>query len=102
MRLTVDSERNSLRFSLADRAEGPTDRACPAVLDIGEAGHLVGLEVDLGGEPFYLEIEPDTSAHIRSAPATATVGFDAAGHVAAIEVPRRGHGYEITYPSGNR
>jgi len=102
--LRLDADGAALRFVLVEPPPGDAMVASrPATIDVGEAGHLVGLEIDLdAGETLYLEVEPDASVHARSAATTATVFTAPGGETVAVEVPRRGHGYEVTYPVGNR
>jgi hypothetical protein len=98
-------------------------------IDVGAGGRLLGVEVPLdpasplaapwrGGDPppsaafdpesggLYLPLEPDPGASagalVRSVRAPLRLLADPQGALVAVEVPRRGHGYEIAYPSGNR
>ncbi len=57
---------------------------------------------DDGGGSVYLALEPAVGARVRSSEATVDALLDASGEIVAFELPRRGAGYEITYPSGNR
>jgi hypothetical protein len=102
MRITIDSRANTLHFAI--RAMQPVDRQTnvPALIDVGEGGRLIGVEVDLATGPLYIPLEEQTDRHTRSATIRVDVETDAAGNLATLIVPRRGEGYEITYPSGNR
>jgi uncharacterized protein YuzE len=131
MRLSYRSADNTLRLTL-DVEQGPVDRVAEAqgTLDIGEQGRLVGIEVAANGLPLeaimdgwrkdavasrYVQIdggtayvalsapgEAFTSEHVRSAAVRLWIEIDERGYLVAITVPRRGHGYEISFPSGNR
>ena len=94
------------------------------MVDIGEAGRLLGVEADLSGatgvaEPagdvssavatfdaeartLYLALDPAPAPNARSASTQARAGLDAEGRLLSLEVPRRGAGFEISYPSGNQ
>ncbi|MGH2534155.1 MAG: DUF2283 domain-containing protein [Thermomicrobiales bacterium] len=119
MKITVDTRANTIRFALASSRPITHIRSVPAVLDVGEGGRLIGVDVDHPGvalpaddEPaasldpttgaLYLALEEPTDRHVRSAHVAVDLATDAGGVLAALIVPRRGEGYEITYPSGNR
>ncbi len=104
-RITLDPDRNTLRLILADgRVAG--DREISAVIDIGEGGRLIGVELDgftdSAGDPLYLALFSSTESNVRSVTATVYGQLTDSGMLIAIDVPRRGHGYEIAYPSGNQ
>ncbi|HEX5498095.1 MAG TPA: hypothetical protein VFX03_02670, partial [Thermomicrobiales bacterium] len=90
-----------------------------ATIDIGERGALLGIELrptaslvaawtalrDASGPDgaIYLPIAPEKSGpHDRSMTVVAEIRLGPGGALAAIDLPRRGAGYEITYPSGNQ
>ncbi len=98
-----------------------------ATLDIGARGRLLGVELpvasapaladpwraaggdgvasfDPAGETLYLALRDGSGdhAHDRSVVASVRVLADGAGALVAVEIPRRGHGYELAHPSGNR
>jgi hypothetical protein len=123
---TLTSDLRELRFTLG-QAPVVTSHLLPGVIDVGEGGRLLGLEVDLSSFPgnsrlvsdartsarsavsyaaddqrLYLAIMKGVGAHSRSASLSVEVGFDAVGAPAQLAIARRGTGYEITYPSGNR
>ncbi len=122
--LGVESSGDAIRLLLATADPIPTgEHQLPGVLDIGEAGVLLGVEIDfsrapslrfpqVGGAPLPHDQEVDTSyielaeapqaGQVRSVPVTVRVLTADGSTVVAVEVPRRGHGYEISYPSGNR
>jgi hypothetical protein len=126
MELTYDSDTNALRLT-------PTTSATPhpssgtkmldAVLDIGEAGRLIGVEFPadkallrhwqtdpLAGEYLtlddsghaYIQITSGNTGAARSTPIRLIVEHNPANQLTALVIPRRGDGYEITYPSGNQ
>jgi hypothetical protein len=120
MRVVVDQRRNSLRLLIPAEGEGSdpgtagTEDATgttshPATLDVGEGGRLLGLEVASGSEsaspatePWYLELEAAPGQHLRSVPVTVDVGRGQDGEPVWVDLPRRGAGYELTFPSGNQ
>jgi hypothetical protein len=121
MRILLDLQRNTLEFRLRDEGEPTSWERLPATVDIGEAGRLLGVEVDLAGLPemteslsgapgvydaqsetLYIAQDSVSDPNTRSASLQARAGLDAAGRLLAIEIPRRGVGYEISYPSGNQ
>ena len=93
----------------------------PGVIDIGQQGRLVGLEVRLPRESMrrwaadlpaqffqipvdghvYITLDGEGNDEVRSAALTTTVEFDVQGLVLRIGVPRRGPGWELSWPSGN-
>lgn len=94
----------SLRVVL-EPATGPVQRhSATGIVDVGEGGRLLGIEVEIapGSEPLVIDIDPPSGTLSRTAVATVTVETGIAGTISAITLPRRGHGYEITYPSGNQ
>ena len=126
MELTYDSDTNALRLT-------PTTSATPhqpsgtktidAILDIGEAGRLIGVEfpaeqsqlrhwltdplsseyltLDDNGDA-YVQITSGDSGTARSTSIRLIAEYDPANQLTALVIPRRGDGYEITYPSGNQ
>lgn len=131
MRLSYRPRENTLRLSL-DHEQGPvqTETELPGLIDVGEGGRLVGVEVRSGDagdlnriiEPWLADpvasefvAAGDDSAyillsmadeaapeeHLRTAEAMLLAELDASGKLVALSIPRRGHGFEISYPSGN-
>ncbi|MEX2426332.1 MAG: hypothetical protein WD401_06155 [Thermomicrobiaceae bacterium] len=131
MRLSYRSAENILRLTL-DVESGTVAQSheLPGRIDIAEQGRLVGIEIDADGSDLpdlfsiwmqdgvardYLEID-DAGAyvglsapsedipeqHIRTAELPLIAEMDASAHLVAIAIPRRGHGYEISFPSGNQ
>jgi len=126
-RILFNAGRNALRLVLSSAPPLPgQERTVPATLDVGEGGRLLGVELDINGTDLlppaaderavayeaatgtlYVEVEPETGAEAnigpsRSVEIAARLLADATGAVVEVEIPRRGTGYEITYPSGNR
>ena len=127
MRVDYLRERNALRLTLGPSPPAAaTVRSVGAMLDVGEAGSLLGVEFPVGddsalagpwpnpeavanassdgptSETFYVPLGCTAGAHVRSVPAVVEVMSDANGTPVAVEIPRRGDGYEISYPSGNQ
>lgn len=131
MRLSYQSRENTLRLSL-DHGQGvvQAETKLPGLIDVGEGGRLVGVEVRGGGamdinhilEPWLtdpvasefvtagkdsayillsLKEEAATEDQFRTAEATLLAELDTSGKLVALSIPRRGHGFEISYPSGN-
>lgn len=92
--VVVDMAANTLEL----RVPGlPDVERRDALLDVGANGRLLGVEID----NLYIQVMPavaDGDPHARSA--SVTVGVDP-GEPAVVSLPRRGPGWEITYPSGN-
>lgn len=123
MRILLDTARNLLRFRLREGAPGGPPRTVRATIDIGEGGRLIGLEfpadpalaagVAPEGGPFdpqfdpaegamYLPVTEPVGGLVRTAETEVLLRAAADGALLAVDLPRRGHGYEIAYPSGNR
>ena len=123
--VTLDPKANTLQLRLAQDAAAPTQvLPLPGVVDIGEGGALLGVEINVATavqlqfpparlapawEPdpvagtLYVQIDSvSDSAQVRSVPVTVRMLTSESGALVAVEIPRRGHGYEISYPSGNR
>lgn len=68
-----------------------------ATLDVGGNGRLVGLEID---EDYIsvMDLPDEPEPYTRSAEVEISISRET---TPAIAIPRRGAGYEITYPSGN-
>lgn len=124
-RILVESTRNQLRFVLRDAEVSGPPRSLSAWLDVGEEGRLIGVEVqiedarlvapwnsaagatdalsfDPASGSLYLSLGSAPGHHVRTAPTEASAATDAGGGLVSLAVPRRGPGYEIAYPSGNR
>jgi hypothetical protein len=131
VRLSYQSSENTLRLTL-DEERGEVRRVdeLPGVIDIAEQGRLVGLEMAGDGvrlghmlsnwllDPVaarYVQLDEATayvslsapgetiaSEQVRTAEIRLRAELDVSGHLVALAIPRRGHGYEISFPSGNR
>lgn len=102
MRLLLDLAENTIELRLTEDAAGERV-ACPATVDIGESGRLLGVDLALpDGEARYVVVEPARGELARSAEVMVRVAFGPDGAIAAVELPRRGGGHELSYPSGNR
>jgi hypothetical protein len=125
MRILLDLRRNTLELRLREAVGEPvTWESVPGTVDIGQAGRLLGVEVDLTGSPqvavpweegenafgvydptwrsLYVEIGEREDHNTRSASVQVRAGFDGRGSLMSVEIERRGAGYEISYPSGNQ
>jgi hypothetical protein len=126
MRLAWDGATNLLRLTLSDDEPAASSVTRPGTLDVAANGRLVGVELrgsDLprllrrwSADPIATEfthLSDDDSAYIdlssgppendiRSSEVTVTAELDSETACVALAIPRRGAGYEIAYPSGNR
>lgn len=100
--IEVDVAANTLCLQLGGEGRAELTERVPATIDIGTGGRLVGVELPMG----YVEVmEPEAGTeHLtRSAAAEVVVARErGSGVPVTVTVPRRGAGYEITYPSGNQ
>lgn len=131
MRLEHDKQRNALRLTLAGDAGPPaSSTALSGVVDVSLNGRLSGVEIRTGlaeadarrllalwlADPVagaYTSVEQDGTVYIelsegelddnaRSSAVDLGVEMSAGRELLAVSIPRRGAGYEISYPSGNR
>jgi len=126
MELNYDIDANSLRLTPSTSAGSPPPSrttTLDAILDIGEAGRLLGVEFSADesqlchwrSDPLstqyltlddngatYIQITTGDSGATRSTPIRITAEYTSTNQLTALAIPRRGHGYEITYPSGNQ
>ncbi len=113
IRVVVDSGRNTLRLlipqeltlGLRNGDDAPTVQSHQAILDVGEAGRLLGLELAHGSnpaDPWYLDLEDAPGDQLRSVTVTVAVARDLDGQPVWVDLPRRGEGYELTFPIGNQ
>lgn len=131
MRLSYRPRENTLRLTL-DQELGPVqaETELPGLIDVGEGGRLVGVEVrgenagnlshilgawltdpvasefvTAGEDSVYITLstaeESAPEAQFRTVEAMLLAELDASGKLVALSIPRRGHGFEISYPSGN-
>lgn len=101
--IEVDLAANTLELRFGESGAAPEVIAdVPATVDIGTGGRLIGVELAAG----YVEVmapEPGTDHLTRSAEVAVSVARErGSGELVAVTVPRRGAGYEITWPSGNQ
>jgi hypothetical protein len=100
--VVVDLARNAIVLFPGDRQDILTKAvAQTAVIDIGQRGALIGVEIDsdyyaVTGDGF----EPDPLA--RSSEVDVEVQRGPAGEIQAVTIPRRGEGWEIVFPIGNQ
>ncbi len=102
--ICLTDDKAALRVVL-EPATGPVQQhSATGIIDVGEGGRLLGIEVELapGTDPLVIDIDPPSGTVSRAAVASVTVEIGIAGTASAVTLPRRGHGYEITYPSGNQ
>lgn len=132
MRLRYHAPDNTLRLTRDDASTPPGEVVdLPGYVDVGEGGRLVGVELlaDAGldlatalapwlADPVageWVSLDKDAAYITLSAPeeaidqeqvlttaATLRVELDESRHLRELAIPRRGTGYEISYPSGNR
>lgn len=99
--LTVDLRRNTIEIVTdADEAGGAvaTERH---LLEMGAHGRMLGIDFD----DAYLMVCPssdDDAGLVRAIDIELTVQRNAEQAISSVSVPRRGAGYEITFPSGNQ
>jgi hypothetical protein len=102
MLIVVDTARNELRFDFAPRGRGGDMVTAPADLDIGAMGRLLSLDIQLPGQlPTTIVIDDRSDPYARTARIDVTCTVEVDGSISSVTVPRRGPGYEISYPSGN-
>ena len=131
MRLIHDRDNNALRLVLGDDPALPgTTSRMNGLVDVTAGGRLAGIELHTGdtepearnrlgrwlSDPVagqYVTVEPDGTVYIeltagepgddvRSSELDLVVETGLGGEMLAVSIPRRGAGYEISYPSGNR
>ncbi len=93
-KVIVDLRRNVLVLEL-DAPLG--HEAATATLDIGALGRLIGVEL---GDTYLPISDPVPGSELQGRSATIEVLVDAPDR--SIVVPRRGDGWEISFPSGNQ
>lgn len=130
LEITLLLRANALRLTAGrdtGRARHDQHPSLPAIIDVGSGGTLLGVELSFVGSsldaatamrhliqdprtaPFvsvasdtaYVDISSHPAIGARSASAFVTAELSN-GSIEALVIPRRGDGYEISYPSGNR
>ncbi|HYI25327.1 MAG TPA: hypothetical protein VD767_07965 [Thermomicrobiales bacterium] len=94
-RVVVDFRGNALVLELD--APLPAAGSGTATIDIGTNGRLEGVEIGTS----WLAIAGTSSAEAHLS-RTATIEVDIAGDRRSLRIPRRGNGWEISFPSGNQ
>jgi hypothetical protein len=92
--VTVDLRRNVLVLEL-DAPLG--HESAEATIDIGALGRLIGVEV---GETYLSISDPVPGSELQGRSVTIELPVTATDR--SIVVPRRGSGWEISFPSGNQ
>jgi hypothetical protein len=104
-RVLVERETNTIQCIAGDVDDfGEAGQPVGALLDVAESGRLVGIELReaVTGMPGYVELEPVVGGMTRTVDIQVTVWSKPDQGIWRVDVPRRGEGYEITYPSGNQ
>jgi hypothetical protein len=94
-RIVIDLRRNELVLEL-DRPLARAD-AGAVTIDIGASGRLLGVEA---GDTWLATAEPVPGSELQGRSATAHARISAGGR--RLHVPRKGTGWEISFPSGNQ
>jgi hypothetical protein len=104
MNIELDLQRNVLTFRLTSDDEPVTEWIeLPGVIDIGERGRLLNLELfPTGSDAIIVPLEDRADPLARTADLSLRCGLTADGRIVIAQLPRRGPDYEITYPSGNQ
>jgi hypothetical protein len=102
--ICLTGDKRSLRLDFSADGGFATTESRQGIIDVGEGGRLLSIEVAAspGREPVMIDIESPLGDVSRSAPVQLTLERGGNGVIRAIVLPRRGAGYEITYPSGNQ
>lgn len=102
--IELDLKRNVLMFELERGGDQvATWTNLPGVIDIGERGRLLSLELfPDSGDAIVVPLADHADPLARSAEIVVRCGIAASGQIVTAQVPRRGPDYEITYPSGNQ
>ena len=93
-RIVIDLRRNELVLEL-DRPLLAVDG--PATIDIGASGRLLGVEV---GDAYLATADPMPGSELMGRSATSPIRVTGGGQ--RLHVPRKGAGWEISFPSGNQ
>jgi hypothetical protein len=94
--VVIDLATNAIRVRVPGLAAEPGVNR-PALLDVGANGRLIGVEV---GDAWVsvMDLPGEEDPYARSASIEVAISAETPP---SITIPRRGPGYEITYPSGN-
>jgi hypothetical protein len=93
-RIVIDLRRNELVLEL-DRPLAAADGV--ATIDIGASGRLLGVEV---GDAYLATADPVPGSELLGRSAASSVRVTAGRQ--RLHVPRKGAGWEISFPSGNQ
>jgi hypothetical protein len=101
--VVVDLASNSIALFPGDRIAGGDEStgSAPAVLDIGQRGRLIGIEL----ESCYFAVSEGSAAEdelARSVEVSVSISRSVTGGIRRVELPRAGVGYEIAFPIGNQ
>jgi uncharacterized protein YuzE len=131
LRLRHDAATNALRLTLDGVSGEVCERtSLTGMVDVAANGRLVGIELWSGvgetdlarmlkrwtGDPVageFVSVDSDGTAYIeltaggaddtaRSSTVLLDIDLNEHSEMLAVSIPRRGTGYEISYPSGNR
>ena len=107
--IVLGDDRSSVRLLFRpdpNPRDGVTTAWRPATLTMGEGGRIVAVDIagDPAGEgsPVEVDVAPWVGTAVREVAIRAEVTRRSDGALVAVAIPRRGAGYEITYPSGNQ
>ena len=94
--VVIDLASNAIRIRVPGFPRAP-GQGQPAMLDVGSNGRLIGLEI---GEWYVtvMDLPGVADPYARTADVLVDISPETPP---SITLPRRGPGYEITYPSGN-
>jgi hypothetical protein len=94
-RVVVDLRANRLLLEI-DRPFPQTGSA-PATIDIGALGRLIGVEI----AGVYLSIsDPVPGSELQGR--SVETPLEITGNLRQVVIPRRGPGWELSFPSGNQ
>jgi hypothetical protein len=102
VQIELNLRQNALTIEIGDDAV-MTRTTIPGIIDIGERGRLLSLELFPGsGNAIVVPLEDRTDPLARSAEILVECGIAANGEIVTVQIPRRGPDYEISFPSGNQ
>lgn len=121
MQLDYDGATNTLRLTPSGEFTDTVMRQVESqgIIDIADGGRLAGIEItgidasdverwhratvslaDDGSAYFVISVGDDR--HVRSVSVDVLLEFGSSAELVGVAIPRRGEGYEISYPSGNQ